>query len=180
MFPTTHDITLGNLNACETVLKKLLVAENRVLVVSKPHMECIERLYRALAEYKDQILFRFTIGVIDDELRSFWEPGAPAFDERLACLKCAFEAGFDTSVSCEPLLEPWNVQSLVEALRPFVTDSIWIGKANRLQQRTRWKYPKGHVEVERLLKWQTDEKVLEVYEMFQNDPLVKWKESYKD
>ena len=42
MFPSSHDITPNNLDACLTVLKNLLVVGNRVLVVSKPHLECIK------------------------------------------------------------------------------------------------------------------------------------------
>ena len=43
MFPTSHDITPGNIDACLVVLKKLLAAGNDVLLVSKPHLECIRR-----------------------------------------------------------------------------------------------------------------------------------------
>ncbi|MBE3097824.1 MAG: hypothetical protein IMZ44_11955 [Planctomycetes bacterium] len=119
------------------------------------------------------------IGVMDEALRSFWEPGAPCFSERLACLRHAFEAGYRTSVSAEPLLEPWDVRALVKAVRPFLTHSIWIGKANQLRQRTGWILPPDHPEILRLLSWQTDEKVRRIYELFRNDPLVKWKDSYK-
>jgi len=40
MFPSSHDITPNNLNACLTFMNNLLVAGNRLLVVSKPHFEC--------------------------------------------------------------------------------------------------------------------------------------------
>lgn len=179
MFPTTHDINPNNLSDCLIVLGRLLEAGNRVLVVSKPHLPCIETICREMAAYKQQITFRFTIGLLVDDLREFWEPGAPSFSERLASLRHACEVGYQTSVSAEPLLEPWNVQTLVGSLRPFVTHSIWIGKANQLRQRTLWKLSSDHPEIDRLLSWQTDERVLEIYEMFKNDPLIKWKDSYK-
>jgi len=179
MFPTTHDITPGNLWACEILLKGLLQAGNQILIVSKPHLACVETLCRNLAEWKGQVLFRFTIGLIDENLRRFWEPGAPDFSERLSSLRWAREAGYGTSVSAEPLLEPWNVQTLVETLRPFVTHSIWIGKANQLRQRTAWKLPPDHPEIVKLLSWQTDDKVREVYSGLKHDPLVRWKDSYK-
>jgi len=179
MFPTTHDINPNNLSDCLIVLGKLLEAGNKVLVVTKPHPSCIETICTQMAPYKQQILFRFTIGLLDDNLRAFWEPGAPSFTERLASLRHAFDAGYETSVSAEPLLEPWSVQTLVDSLRPFVTHSIWIGKANQLRQRTSWKLPSDHPEIVRLLSWQTDEKVWEIYKMFKNDPLIRWKDSYK-
>ena len=75
------------------MLRKLLAAGNEVLIVTKPHLECVERLCRELAAYKEKIVFRFTIGAMDDELLAFWEPGAPAFAERLAALKHAHAAG---------------------------------------------------------------------------------------
>ena len=78
MFPTSHDITPQFLDHCVTVLRKLLAAGNEVLIVTKPHLDCIERLCRELAEYREKIVFRFTIGAMDDELLRFWEPGAPA------------------------------------------------------------------------------------------------------
>ena len=179
MFPTTHDINPSNLSDCQVVLSKLVQAGNKVLVVSKPHLTCIETICNQMVAYKEQIMFRFSIGLMDDELRAFWEPEAPNFSERLASLRHAFEAGYQTSVSAEPLLEPWSVRTLVDRIRPFVSHSIWIGKANQLRQRTSWKLPADHPEIVRLLSWQTDEKVLEIYEMFKKDPLIRWKDSYK-
>ena len=82
------------------------------MVVSKPHLPCIETICSQMPAYKQQITFRFTVGLLDDDLRAFWEPGAPSFNERLASLRHAFEAGYQTSVSAEPLLEPWSVQTL--------------------------------------------------------------------
>ena len=126
MLPTTHDINPNNLFDCLVVLGKLILAGNKVLVVSKPHLPCIETICRVMAPYKQQILFRFSIGLMEDELRAFWEPGAPSFNERLASLRHAFDAGYETSVSAEPLLEPWSVKTLVNRIRPFVSHSIWM------------------------------------------------------
>src|ERR1039458_2936037 len=71
MFPTSHDITPRFLEECVTVLNKLLAAGNEVLIVTKPHLECVERLCQELAAYKDKIVFRFTIGAMDDDLLRF-------------------------------------------------------------------------------------------------------------
>ena len=179
MFPTTHDITPTNLWQCRIVLNHLLRAGNKVLIVSKPHFACVRELCKDLVQYRKEILFRFTINATDPELLKFWEPGAPWFLERLASLHHAHETGYQTSVSAEPLLEPWNVQLLVDRVRDYVTHSIWIGKANQLRQRTAWKLLGDHPEIVRLLSWQTKEKILEIYEMFRNDWLIKWKDSYK-
>ena len=68
MFPTTHDITPANLSQYLCVLRKLLDAGNRVLIVSKPHWECITVICNAHLEYKRQIEFRFTIGSTDEDV----------------------------------------------------------------------------------------------------------------
>ena len=179
MIPSTHDITPGNIDAAETVLLKLLEAGNNILIVSKPQLECIKRLCDSLRPYKDQILFRFSVGFVGERARNFWEPNAPTYKERLDCLRMACEFGFETSVSAEPLLEPWRAKAIVDGLRPFITHSFWVGKLNELRARTKWLYPDGHTEIDRLEQWQTDEKVREVYETLKDDPLVRWKESYK-
>ena len=132
-FPSSHDISPKNLDNSIQFLKKILLPGNDVLIVSKPHLKCIKALCKEFVEYKDSILFRFTIGSINNEVLKFWEPGAPPFAERVASLKYAFEHGFNTSVSCEPMLDN-NIEAVVEATIPYVTDSIWIGKANRLRQ----------------------------------------------
>ena len=80
MFPSTHDITPVNLNSSIVVLRKLLTAGNDVLIVSKPHMDVIKEICKEFPEYKDRILFRFSIGSTNSETLKFWEPGAPGYD----------------------------------------------------------------------------------------------------
>jgi len=178
MCPTTHDITPETLAPCKVVLKKLLVAGNDVLIVSKPHLTCIEAICRAFKQYSKQILFRFTIGARNNDLLSYWEPGAPPYEERLACLRLAYEEGYATSVSCEPLLDVKDVVGLCKDLAQYVTDSIWIGKMNKVD--TRVVPNTADIQKERIKKYQTKEYVFWVYEQLKNNPLIKWKESYKE
>jgi DNA repair photolyase len=130
MFPGTHDITPKTIDYCLRTLKLILEADakHEVLIVSKPWPECITRLCTELDGYKDRILFRFTIGSADDKVLKFWEPDAPTFRERLAALKHAFDMGFQTSVSMEPLLDDKPEEVILRAYR-FVTHSIWLGAA---------------------------------------------------
>lgn len=180
MFPTSHDITPKTLEPCLHVLKKLLDAGNEVLIVSKPHYPCIERLCKELYHHKDRILFRFTIGSADDEVLKFWEPGAPSFRERLGSLKLAYHHGFKTSVSCEPMLDD-QVGRVVRAAQDYVTDAVWIGKVNKIGSRLSLnKAPQEIVEAGRRLEnSQNDEAIRAIYEMFRNYPQVKWKDSIK-
>jgi len=52
MFPTTHDITPDNLDFCMAFLGNILESGNEVLVVSKPHIECIQTICKRFQEYK--------------------------------------------------------------------------------------------------------------------------------
>ena len=181
MFPTTHDIDAHNIDACVTVLKSMLAAGNDVLVVSKPRIDCVRRLCAELVPFKGQITFRFTIGSADDTVLKAWEPGAPSFAERLASLKHAFEAGFRTSVSCEPMLDA-HIDKVVEAARPYVTDSIWLGRANQLRQNVAINRPsdaKAKALADALIATITDDFIRGLYARFRNDTVIKWKDSLK-
>jgi DNA repair photolyase len=176
MFPSSHDIYPEILDECVTVLGKILAAGNDVVIVSKPSLECIKRLCHEFQEYQSQIVFRFTIGATDDKILSHWEPNAPSFKERLAALKWAFRKGFATSVSCEPLLDAPKVKKLFDRLKPYVTDSIWIGKMNLIRNRVDALV--SNEEIERIEAGQTPEAIGQVYEQLKDEPLVRWKDNY--
>lgn len=179
MFPTTHDITPDTLQPCITVLTKLLKAGNQVLVVTKPHLFCIKEIHRLCTENITQILFRFTITADDESLLSYWEPHAPSFMERLEALKYAYQAGCRTSVSVEPMLDSPNVVRLFETLKPWVNDSIWIGKMNKIRMRVNIVTDEDEAQVCRIEGNQTDDDVRRIYEALKDEPKVKWKESFK-
>lgn len=181
MFPSSHDLSPEHIDVIIQKLDRLLKAGNDVLIVSKPHPEVIQKICNHFPEYKDQILFRFTVGSLDNEILKFWEPGAPSFEERIASLKFAHSLGFQTSVSCEPALD-CNTYNLVQKLLPYVTDSIWIGLANRLKSNLKLN---GHgdeitlAKVEKLKAIQTDEWVFELYDKLGDNPKIRWKDSCK-
>lgn len=179
MFPTTHDIVPENLAACIVVISNLCQAGNRVLVVSKPHLECVRELCKELELYRQQILFRFTITARDSELLSYWEPGAPDYDERRQCLCYAFGKGFVTSVSVEPMLDSRDVVPMVLELLPCVNHSIWLGKMNRIEKRVAIESERDQLMVDRIRAGQTDERVRAIYAALGKEPLVRWKESMK-
>ena len=179
MFPSTHDITPEFLEPSVIFLRKLLEAGNRVLIVSKPHLECIKRLCLEFADFKEEILFRFTIGAVNTTLLKFWEPHAPAYRERLACLKHAHRKGFQTSVSIEPMLDVPNVVQLFHKLAPFVTESIWLGKMNEVKKRVQPKTVEEKEAVRRIEMNQTDDNIRDVYETLKDEPLVRWKDSIR-
>ena len=179
MFPTSHDITPDVLAPCLTVLSKLLGAGNQVLLVSKPHYDCLEEVWRLAEPHKSRITFRFTIGSLSDDLLSYWEPGAPSAGERLACLRESHRRGFRTSVSAEPCLDIEGAADLIEECAPYVTDAIWLGKMNRVSSRVQPKSHEARRAVARIQHAQRDEAVLRLYGDFRGNPVVKWKDSIR-
>lgn len=180
MFPTTHDITPTILEPCMEVLENLLRPGNQVLVVSKPHIDCIQTICDKFTAYRDQILFRFTIGAMFDHILRYWEPGAPCFAERVASLVYAWKHGYQTSVSVEPMLDAPNVVTMFHCLKPVVTHSIWIGKMNKIDQRVKVETSEDEAFV-KLTKWnQRNQVIEEIYHQLKNEPLVRWKESIKE
>ncbi|MBT4819107.1 MAG: hypothetical protein HON70_25595, partial [Lentisphaerae bacterium] len=183
MFPTQHDITPTNMGACLGVIDTMLGREgvDRLLIVSKPHRECIQAICSQFREHKEQIEFRFTIGSANDAVLSFWEPNAPQFEERLECLKHAHEQGFATSVSCEPMLDG-EIQAVLGEVERFVSDFVWLGKANLLCQRVGANCPGDEEALNRargLMAQQNSQFIWELYHRLKDHPKVKWKESIK-
>jgi len=179
MFPTAHDIVSENLVLSIEVINRLLAAGNQVLIVSKPDVYCIEKLCDRFRKRQSQILFRFTITARDPEILSFWEPHAPGYRQRLESLQMAFDRGFQTSVSSEPMLDIEDCDQMVEELEPWVSHSIWLGKMNKIEERVVIDSPEAAAEVTRIGAEQSDERIGALYESLKNRPLVRWKESIK-
>lgn len=181
MFPSSHDITPATLEASVQVLKGLLNAGNDLLIVTKPNLECVKSLCNELAGYKDKILFRLTIGSTDNQTLSYWEPNAPSFQERLESLLFAYKEGFKTSISCEPFLDK-TVEQLVEKTRPYITDSIWIGKANKLKSMLSLNGYRDENSIkiaDELEKINKSDYKKHLYELYKDDKIIKWKDSLK-
>jgi len=181
MFPSTHDLTPEHIDSAIIVLENLLKAGNHVLIVSKPHLEVIHKICIHFQTYKEQILFRFTIGSMNDDVLRFWEPHAPCFEERLESLRFAYNYGFRTSVSIEPALDA-DTFDLVEKLEPWVSDTIWIGLANRLKGNLRLN---GYGDEETLAKAdelkriQNNNWVKDLADKLEGNSKIRWKDSIK-
>jgi len=181
MFPTAHDITERNIDECLMVLSRMLAVGNDLLIVSKPRLTCVKRLCDELAPYREQIVFRFSIGSTQEAVLAYWEPGAASFKTRRACLQYAYARDFETSVSGEPMLDG-DPDALIAAVRPYVTDSIWLGKINRLRQILPFNCPRDPEAArngETLVALQSDEAIRALYDRHCHDPKVKWKDSIK-
>lgn len=181
MFPSTHDITPDNLQYSLQHLQSILCAGNEVLIVTKPHLEVIEKLCEEFIDYKDKILFRFTIGSTNNEVLKFWEPGAPTYEERKQSVIHAYKNGFQTSLSCEPMLDD-NVEGVVNDLQDYITDTIWIGKMNFLKSRLKMNGYSDTLTIQKaneLLAMQSDDRIVDLVERLKDNPKIHWKESIK-
>jgi len=130
MSPSSHDITESNVDLAINVFKHILEAGNDLLIVSKPKESLIRKICEKIVDWKEQVLFRFTIGTLDDSIRTYWEPGAPTIEDRILTLKYAYDNGWSTSVSIEPYLER-NVVEIIKRLDPYITDCLWVGPMNK-------------------------------------------------
>ena len=181
MFPSSHDIHPDNLKYSIRFLENILLPGNEVLIVTKPHYICIKEICSKFHLYKKNIIFRFTIGSASSKVLKFWEPGAPSYAERLKSLRYAYNNGFRTSISCEPMLDD-SIGTIINDVQPFTSDYIWIGKANFLIRRLRMNGvtdSKTMQMAEELLNLQSDESILNMYNTFKIFPKIKWKESIK-
>lgn len=180
MFPTQHDITPFYLPEIMKALDALLSVGNKILLVSKPHPECIEAICERYVEHRDNILFRFTIGTLDSKISQFWEPGAPLPEERIESLKIARHYGFQTSVSIEPMIQGTEgTLQTVNAIRPYVTEKIWIGKMNKIDERVEISSPDIALGITAIKISQSDCNILELVKKFKRDPMIEWKDSIK-
>jgi DNA repair photolyase len=175
MFPSSHDITPFNLDACIRTISLILSNGNQLLIVTKPRLNCITSLITELIPWQSQILFRFTITSLDREVASFWEPGAPEPSQRLACLKNAHLAGYKTSVSVEPMLQGrLEAIQVVNTVAEHVTDTIWVGKMNQARQRVSVAFDAKLREIQKL---QSDAEIMKLYHDLKTNLKVRWKDS---
>lgn len=204
MFPTAHDITPTNADACLAALRRLLAAGNRVLLVTKPHLATMPRVLEAYAASLREVLVldrvdrphvpelevRCSITCADEPVRELWEPGAPPIAERLDCLRCLGEHGVRASVSIEPCLQPDKAGEIVAAVERLATGEIWIGKLRDLRRRTAWAFDRDdglafedRADLREAAQWlesqQTDEKLLALHRRLALHPRVRWKDSVR-
>lgn len=178
MFPTVHDITPDNLNDCMTMIRKNLDKGNEMLIVSKANTKCFDLMTKAYADYKSQLHFMVTIGSICDDVLKFWDTEAPSFDDRLTSLVMAYSRGYKTSVLCEPMLDAFPTH-LYAACVEYVTESIWFGMLNKMDQRCDFtgvsEADMKYIQVVRETHNKTFIKCM--YELMKDYPKIKFKDS---
>lgn len=179
MFPTSHDLHIEHVDWWFPFLKELLKNGNNVLIVSKPQLMAITFICDNLIQFNRQIEFRFTIGTDDDTTRRIWEPNAPSINERVCALQLASEAGYQTSVSMEPLLmlHP-DVKPFIKRIEPYATGEIWIGLMNYLNVRDFTGSDLLWFDRQRNINSLWNMKT--VYGLLKDNPKIRWKDSVRD
>lgn len=181
MFPTTHEITPFNVAAYIRVALLMLKKGNRLLITTKARIDIMDAMTFAFGDYREQILFRITIGNMNSAVTDFWEPGAPPPIERLRALCLAQERGFQTSVSIEPMLGGMlSTLEVVNAVTPFTTETIWCGKMNKIKLRVDMQHPGVRDWVETLGALQRDQEIIGLYRALQGNPQIRWKDSIRE
>ncbi|MHB8157111.1 MAG: hypothetical protein ACYDEQ_06920 [Desulfocucumaceae bacterium] len=104
-----------------------------------------------------------------------WEPNFSNYKERLACLRLAHSLGFKTSVLMQPMLD--NPEAVIEAVKPYVTETIWLGKAKRLRQRLSANGrpdKKTMAKANELIKWQSAVNLKALHQRLKCNPQIRW------
>jgi len=187
MIPSSHDITETNIDLAIHVIRKLLDVGNKLLIVTKPRPQLIERIVKEVLypynqldhvypEYEPEI--RVTLGTFDNEVLKIVEPDASTFEERVETLDLLDYYGIKASVSAEPYLTREVVKLFIMLVEDYGLNitNFWIGKMNNFSQIVN-KYP----ELEFLRGLYTNETVLDIYQEFQNlaDSRIKFKDTFR-
>jgi DNA repair photolyase len=181
MYPTTHDIAREHVRGDIEYLKSWLELDNRILIVSKPSFNVISTMTKELKKYKEQLEFRFSIGSMNNDALSFWEPEAPSFAERMRSAEIAFVSKYNVSISCEPYLDE-SIVPLVRLMTHISNGEIWIGMMNEIDKRvdtSGWSEEQLYW-MKRLRAVHTREYVQFIHDTFKNEERVRWKDSIKD
>ncbi len=88
--------------------------------------------------YFEGCSFAATLTLLDEGMRSFWEPFAAPTEERIDNLKVAKAMGIRTWVSLEPVIDPAQSLEIIVVTAPFV-DQFRIGKMNHLESDIDWR-----------------------------------------
>ena len=106
---------------------------------------------------------------------AFWEPGAPSYEERRACLEYAYSQGFKTSVSMEPIVNIADIDAIIQDVDHFVTNDIWLGAMNYLNDMRKWADGELKAKIDMIETEQRVEVLAGIYLKYKHNPKIKWK-----
>ena len=74
----------------------------------------------------------------------------------------------------------WYIYQGQVTVKPFVTETIWLGKVNLMWSRLKRNTDMNDELVKRakqLEQWQSDANIKLLYDKYKNDTMIRWKES---
>lgn len=98
-----------------------------------------------------QDAFATTLTCLDPDDSLMWEPHAASPQSRMIALRFAHERGFETWVSCEPVIYPEATLELIKLTKDYV-DHYKVGTMNYHEQGKKIDWPKFAREVKGLLE----------------------------
>jgi hypothetical protein len=75
---------------------------------------------------------------------------------------------------------PDGAFAVVNASDPYVTDTIWIGKMNKIRMRVDMSKPENRTAVEKIERQQRDSEIRYLYQVVHDNPKIRWKDSIKE
>ena len=183
MYPTTHDIFPEHLDKHIDFLTRSLELGNRFLIVTKGLSIPIISMGNALLKYQEQIEFRISIPNIPTKSVSMMEPNAPQVAERCTTLNELEKLGYNVSVSCEPTFatEIKYIEAFINMVRVFtINGDIWFGFINNAIARAKLNKQydgDGKEAIDFIIKHQTPEFAVEIYNKYKDYDNIKFKES---
>lgn len=131
-------------------LKMLLTYQQPVTILTKGGNRSL-RDFDILERHADLVTYATTLTFTDEAQRQVYEPGAAPPQERLDALAKAKACGFETWVSCEPVIDPDQTLRLIEMAAPY-TDLFKVGAWNYDQRAKEINWRAFGCEVLRLLE----------------------------
>jgi len=75
-----------------------------------------------------------------------------------------------------------KISSVIDIVKPYVTNSIWLGKMNSMKSRLEINTEITNELKEKanqLFAWQSDDNFKALYDIYKNDSLIRWKAEIK-
>ena len=150
MFPTTHDLHPKYIGRFSLTVIELINKGNRVLFTTKSSNSTFRAFLDKLdsdikdfsntnemlkTQVRSNLEIRITITCRDNSFIEKFEKKTGFYEERLANLRYAYERGYKTSVSIEPLLcSKEDLDLIILDLVDRKTDSVWIGTLSSIPE----------------------------------------------
>lgn len=119
----SHDTYPSNIDRVIATIHRIMSRPEccYILMHTKPHLFCTERLIEECKPYKNRIIWRISISSAYGQILKKWEPAATSFRERLECVKLLHSNNYRVGVSCTPILSG-GIHFLYNAVKDYISE----------------------------------------------------------